>query len=228
MKGGVTAGTHGLHGLEAPAAAGCTQFQPPGRHEWVGQPLNADAAIQRDYLQAGAAIVRHVEAVVGHFAGDGLTHGDYFKALAAEPLLLQQEPATIIGNIEMVMDRYAADQPMRNMYLQAAVRQPILFRTPPETVFAAIEAAADRLEAEGVTSSAICSHAGEPHVLNREPVAIRARPNAEKHQDVPISEPAKSSTRPTSQTAASSPLPSTFVDNPAYSVSCVAARGHAR
>src|ERR1017187_7640655 len=75
--------------------------QTKSNAEWVRQQFDADPAMRRDYCQAAVmhpqlfqndegTIISNVEAVVGHFARDGLTRSEYFKALAAEPLLLRQ------------------------------------------------------------------------------------------------------------------------------------------
>jgi hypothetical protein len=200
--------------------------------EWVRQQLEADPAMRQEYLQAAAmhpdvfqndeATVSNVKAVVGHFARDGLTRSDYFKALAAEPLLLRQKPATIISNVEAVMDHYAADQPMRTEYLQAAVDQPILFRTRPEAVFAAIEATVDRMEAQGITRSNFRSQAAKPSLVsNRQPEAIKAQQHPTTAPALPTAEQAMPAAIPTGQAAAAGPLPSTFVHNPALYVSYV-------
>ena len=201
--------------------------------EWVRQQFEADPAMRREYLQAAVmhpdvfqndeATVSNVKAVVGHFARDGLTRSDYFKALAAEPLLLRQKPAALINNIEAVLDHYAADQPLRTEYLQAAVEQPVLFRTPPEAVFAAIEAAVDRLEAQGVTRSGILRQAANrPRIITQGPEAIHAPTTLETSTPLPNA-PANG------QMAVSSQLPSTSVNNAALYVSYVApAQGRSR
>jgi hypothetical protein len=201
--------------------------------EWVRQQFEADPALRHEYLQAAVthpdifqddvAAVSNVKAVVGHFARDGLTRSDYFKALAAEPLLLRQKPAALINNIEAVLDHYAADQPMRTEFLQAAVEQPVLFRTPPQAVVASIEAAVDRLEAQGVTRSDLLRQADDrTRIAIQGPEALQARSTLATTPPLPDAPP-------TGQAAASSPLPSTFVHNPALYVSYVdSAQGPAR
>jgi hypothetical protein len=224
--------------LEESSPASGAQFQPAGQAPWVCPQAGAD--VLREYAQAAVLhphlfqndrdnMVSHVEAVVSHFARDGLTRSHYFKALAAEPLLLRQKPQSIVRNIEAVMDHYAANQPMRNEYLQAAVDQPVLFRTSPETVVAGIEAAVDLLEAKGITSGDFRSQAAtEPHIFQQQLAAIRARQVAESHQVLPASERATPSTSPTGHPADASPLPSTIVENPTLVLSYFPAQGCAR
>ena len=156
--------------------------------------------------------------MVAHFAADGLTRSDYFKAVAAEPLLLRQKPAQIIRNIEAVMDHYAAERPMRTEYLQAAVEQPVLFRTPPTMVFASIEAAVDHLD---VTLSDRRSQAApQPPVSHQEP--INAHPATAISPASPTAEQGMPSAIPTGQTADSSQVPTTSVRNPVLYVSYAA------
>jgi hypothetical protein len=168
----VATGVGDFVGLTSPG-----QRQQATNAEWLLERYNADPAMWRDYLQAAArhphlfqlnespAIAGHIEPVVAHFAADGLTRQDYFRAVAAEPLLLRQKPDTVINNLETVMTHYAANLPMRREYLQSAIAQPELFGTQPSQVFAAVEAEADRLEGEGI--SLTCS---EPSTRVNHPV----------------------------------------------------------
>ena len=226
LLGQVATGINSLGGLEVAVSARPAQFQLAGNLAWARRQSEGNPAMRRDYLQAAArhphvfqtddaTIVSHVETVVSHFAKDGLTRPDYFKAVAAEPGLLLQKPATVINNLEKVMDHYAADQLMRSDYLQAAVDQPILFRTPPENIIATIEAMADRLEAQGVTRIDCLRQAVDrSRLFTQGPEAIR-RPTS------PETSPPASDVASPSQPPASSPLPSTAVQNPVLCVSYV-------
>jgi hypothetical protein len=230
----VATGISSLGGLEKSADARPAQFRPAGAEAWVRQQYDANPDMWPDYLQAGirhphlfqngtASVMLHVEPVVRHFARGGLTRSDYFKAVAADPQLLLQKPAEVIRNLETVMDHYAADSLMRSDYIQAAVDQPILFRTRPEAVFAAIEATVDRMESQGITRSDCLRQAVDrPRLFTQGPEAIWAPMTPETHPALPEA--------PSSgQAAASSPLPSTFVHNPALYVSYVGpAQGRAR
>lgn len=114
--------------------------------QWVRQRLADDRDMAADYLRATSAypwlfrsfdlpsIVGHVEGVVGHFKGDGLTREQYLSAVAAHPPLVLQKPAIVIENIEQVLGHYLGDGLSRSDYLQAALDQPILFRTAPQAV----------------------------------------------------------------------------------------------
>jgi hypothetical protein len=223
----VATGISSLEGMEKSADARPAQFRPAGAEAWVRSQYVANPAMWPDYLQAAirqphlfqngtASVMSHVEPVVAHFARYGLSRPDYFRAVAAEPQLLLQKPAEVIRNLETVMDRYAADQLMRSDYVQAAVDQPILFRTRPEAVVATIEAAMDRLEAQGVTRCDILRQAAHrPRKFTQAPDAIRARTTL-------ATSPPSADAPATGQTAVSSQLPATCVNNAALYVSSVA------
>jgi hypothetical protein len=229
-------GIHGPEGPEQSSAPLPGQLQPAGSAEPLRHQFDA-AAIRRDYLQAAvahphlfreddAALAAHVEAVVGHFAADGLTRADYFKALATDPRLLRQKPTSVIGNVEAVMDRYDATPALRRDYLRAAVQQPPLFRTPPAAVFATIEAAADRLEAQGVTSTDLQHRAAMPSGgLRQESEVITTGAD-------PETTPASAAGTPPpiapGHAATPSPLPSTCAQHPTLFVSYVPAQVRAR
>lgn len=114
--------------------------------QWVRQRLADDRDMAADYLRATSAspwlfrsfelpsIMGHVEGVVGHFKGDGLTREQYLSAVAAYPPLVLQKSAVVIENIEQVLRHYLGDGLSRSDYLQAALDQPILFRTNPQAV----------------------------------------------------------------------------------------------
>jgi hypothetical protein len=115
-------------------------------HAWLRDRFAEDREMAADYLRAMAAypwlfrtiepssLAGHVEGVVGHFKGDGLSREQYFSAVAAYPPLAQQKAAVVIDNVEQVLGHYRDDGLSRCEYLQAAVDQPTLFRTSPQTV----------------------------------------------------------------------------------------------
>jgi hypothetical protein len=114
--------------------------------DWLRQRFAEDRDMAADYLRASAtypwlfrsldlpSLVGHVEGVVGHFSGDGLSREQYLGAVATYPPLALQKAAVVIDNIEQVLERYGDDGLSRSDYLQAAVDQPMLFHTNPQAV----------------------------------------------------------------------------------------------
>lgn len=74
------------------------------------------------------------EAVVAHFAADGLTLEDYLHAAAMRPQVFSQDPQKTQDNIEGVVGHFADDGLAIADYLKTALRVPALFCASPATV----------------------------------------------------------------------------------------------
>jgi hypothetical protein len=81
-------------------------------------------------------IRRKADALIAHFAADGLTLDAYLRAAARRPSLLAQSPATLCANLETVMHHWARHGLKRKDYLAAALYQPSLFQRAPASIIA--------------------------------------------------------------------------------------------
>jgi len=94
------------------------------------------------------------DAVVQHFAKDGLTTRDYLRAATKHPLLVRQRPSTLIANIEGVVNHFAKDGITTHDYLRAIIKQPYLFSLRPATIIANVNAVVNYFAKEGVNTDA--------------------------------------------------------------------------
>ena len=86
------------------------------------------------FCQKPSTLTRNIDAVVRHFAGDGLTTRDYLTAARTEPSLFCHKPSTVIANIETVVKHFAEDGFTTRDYLTATLRQPSLFYRRPQSI----------------------------------------------------------------------------------------------
>jgi hypothetical protein len=93
-----------------------------------------------------------VQAVVWHFAADGLTVRDYLQAADKQYSLIAQRPETLIANIEGVVKHFAAEGLTTRRYLQAAIEKPQLFCQRPTTLISNVEDVVKRFRDQGLTA----------------------------------------------------------------------------
>jgi hypothetical protein len=118
------------------------------------------------------------EAVVAHFASDGLTMADYLRAAQRQRQILIQRPATLIGNLEAVVDHFAAQGLTVRDYLQAAVKQPQLFYQSPGTLIGNIEGVVEHFAGDGLTmSDYLLAAVTHPPLFTMKPATIIAHVN---------------------------------------------------
>jgi hypothetical protein len=89
--------------------------------------------------------------VVGHFAPDGLTPGDYLQTAMRRPGLFVMNPEKMIANIEAVAKHFEKHGLTRGDYLACAIKQPQLFWQRPRTLISNIERVVKHFKNDGLS-----------------------------------------------------------------------------
>lgn len=95
-----------------------------------------------------------VNAVVQHFAGEGLTLPAYLQAVSKYPQLLTRSPTALIANLTGVVEHFAADGLTTRDYLKAVLKKPQLLNQTPATIAKNIAGVVERFAPDGLTSAA--------------------------------------------------------------------------